>query len=99
MWPKEFHNSLHYYIVARRLDDDLVVEYEGESHEDYPGGNDGYTFSWEDGYVKGLIKKYVNENLDKEKTQMACIKRNKYVTSNSFKSRSYSKKWTEKETK
>ena len=55
-----------YYIVARRLDDDLVVEYEGESHEDYPGGNDGYTFSWEDGYVKGLIKKYVNENLDKE---------------------------------
>jgi hypothetical protein len=55
-----------YYIVARRLDDDLVVEYEGESHEDYPGGNDGYTFSWEDGYVKGLIKKYVNENLDKD---------------------------------
>ena len=30
-----------YYIVARRLDDDLVVEYEGESHDDYPGGNDG----------------------------------------------------------
>ena len=55
-----------YYIVARRLDDDLVVEYEGESHDDYPGGNDGYTFSWEDGYVKGLIKKFVSENLDKE---------------------------------
>lgn len=53
-----------YYIVARRLDDDLIVEYEGESHDDYPGGNEGYTFSWEDGYVKGLIKKFVEENLD-----------------------------------
>jgi len=55
-----------YYIIGRRLDDDLVVEYEGESHDDYPGGNEGYTFSWEDGYVKGLIEKFVKENLDKD---------------------------------
>ena len=54
-----------YYIVARRLDDDLIVEYEGESHDDYPGGNAGYSFNFEDGYVKGLIKKFVNETLDK----------------------------------
>jgi len=54
-----------YYIVARRLDDDLIVEYEGESHEDYPGGNAGYSFNFEDGYVKDLIKKFVNETLDK----------------------------------
>ena len=39
------------YIVARRLDDDLVVEYEGESHEDYPGGNEGYSFNFEHNYV------------------------------------------------
>ena len=54
-----------YYIVARRLDDDLIVEYEGESHEDYPGGNAGYSFNFEDGYMKDLIKKFVNETLDK----------------------------------
>ena len=55
-----------YHVTGRRLDDDLIVEYEGESHDDYPGGNEGYTFSWEDGYVKGLIKKFVEENLDKD---------------------------------
>jgi len=54
-----------YYIVARRLDDDLIVEYEGESHEDYPGGNAGYSFNFEDGYMKDLIKKFVKETLDK----------------------------------
>lgn len=54
-----------YYIVARRLDDDLIVEYEGESHEDYPGGNEGYSFNFESNYVKGLIKKFVDENLDR----------------------------------
>ena len=55
-----------YYIVARRLDDDLVVEYEGQSHEDYPGGNEGYSFNFEHNYVKGLIEKFVKENLDTE---------------------------------
>ena len=53
-----------YYIVARRLDDDLIVEYEGESQDDYPGGNEGYSFNFEDNYVKSLIKKFVDENLD-----------------------------------
>ena len=55
-----------YYIVGRRLDDDLIVEYEGESHEDYPGGNEGYTFSFEHNYVKGLIQKFVEQTLDKD---------------------------------
>lgn len=54
-----------YYIVARRLDDDLIVEYEGESHEDYPGGNEGYSFNFEHNYVKDLIQKFVDETLDK----------------------------------
>mgnify|MGYP003122453720 FL=1 len=53
-----------YYIVARRLDDDLVVEYEGESHEDYPGGNDGYSFNFEHNYVEGLIRDMVNEKVE-----------------------------------
>lgn len=52
-----------YYIVARRLDDDLVVEYEGNTTDDYPGGNDGYSFNFEDTYVKGLIKEMVHEKL------------------------------------
>lgn len=54
-----------YHVTGQRFDDDLIVEYKGKSHEDYPGGNEGYTFSWEDGYVKDLIKKFVDENLDK----------------------------------
>jgi hypothetical protein len=53
-----------YYIVGRRLDDDLIVEYEGKTHEDYPGGNEGYSFNFEHNYVKGLIKKFVKENFD-----------------------------------
>ena len=55
-----------YHVTGRRVDDDLIVEYEGESHEDYPGGNEGYSFNFEHNYVKGLIKKFVDENLDKE---------------------------------
>ena len=53
-----------YYIVARRLDDDLIVEYEGKSHEDYPGGNEGYSFNFEHNYVKDLIQKTVEKHLD-----------------------------------
>ena len=53
-----------YYIVARRLDDDLVVEYEGESHEDYPGGNEGYSFNFEHNYVEGLIRDMVNKKVE-----------------------------------
>ena len=54
-----------YYIVARRLDDDLIVEYEGESHTDYPGGNEGYSFSWENDNMERLVKEVVREKLDK----------------------------------
>lgn len=53
-----------YYIVARRLDDDLVVEYEGDSHEDYPGGNEGYAFNFEHNYVENLIKETVRNHID-----------------------------------
>ena len=53
-----------YYIVARRLDDDLIVEYEGESHEDYPGGNEGYSFNFEHNYVEGLIRDMVNQKVE-----------------------------------
>jgi len=52
-----------YHIVARRLDDDLIVEYEGQSHEDYPGGNEGYTFSFEHNYVKNLIQETVKKTV------------------------------------
>ena len=55
-----------YYIIGRRLDDDLIVEYEGKTHEDYPGGNEGYSFNFEHNYVKALIKKFVDETLDKD---------------------------------
>jgi hypothetical protein len=53
-----------YYIVARRLDDDLVVEYEGESHEDYPNGNEGYSFNFEHNYVEGLIRDMVSKTVN-----------------------------------
>jgi len=52
-----------YHIIARRLDDDLIVEYEGQSHEDYPGGNEGYTFSFEHNYVKNLIQETVKKTV------------------------------------
>ena len=50
-----------YYIVGRRLDDDLIVEYEGDSYEDYPGGNEGYSFNYDNDYVESIIKKEVND--------------------------------------
>lgn len=53
-----------YHIVARRIDDDLIVEYEGESHEDYPGGNEGYSFDFESNYVENLIKETVRSHID-----------------------------------
>ncbi len=56
-----------YYIVARRLDDDLVVEYEGESYQDYPGGNEGYSFDFESNYVENLIKETVRNHIDNNK--------------------------------
>jgi hypothetical protein len=50
-----------YHIVARRIDDDLIVEYEGETYQDYPGGNEGYSFNYDHDYVENIIKKEVNE--------------------------------------
>ena len=55
-----------YHIIARRLDDDLVVEYEGKTHEDYPNGNEGYSFNFEHNYVKNLIQETVREYLDNQ---------------------------------
>lgn len=57
--------NANYHIIARRLDDDLIVEYEGESHEDYPGGNEGYSFNYEHNYVKNLIQETVRDHLDR----------------------------------
>jgi len=54
-----------YHIIARRIDDDLIVEYEGNSHEDYPGGNEGYSFNFEHNYVKNLIQETIRQHLDK----------------------------------
>jgi len=58
--------SADYHIVARRIDDDLIVEYEGESHEDYPNGNEGYSFNFEHNYVENLIKDTVRESVNKK---------------------------------
>lgn len=55
-----------YHVIARRLDDDLIVEYEGKSHEDYPGGNEGYTFNFEHNYVKNLIQETIREQVNKK---------------------------------
>lgn len=54
-----------YHIIARRLDDDLVVEYEGETYQDYPGGNEGYMFSFENDNMERIVKEVVRERLDK----------------------------------
>ena len=53
----------NYVIHASRVDDDLIVEYEGGSHLDYPGGNEGYTFNYEHNYVENLIKETVREEM------------------------------------
>jgi len=37
------------------------VEYEGETYQDYPGGNEGYSFNYDHDYVENIIKKEVNE--------------------------------------
>lgn len=54
-----------YHIIARRLDDDLVVEYEGENYTDYPNGNEGYAFNFEHNYVENLIKQEVKSVIEK----------------------------------
>jgi hypothetical protein len=52
-----------YHIIGRRLDDDLIVEYEGESYEDYPDGNEGYSFNYDAKYVENLIRDEVKITL------------------------------------
>lgn len=60
-------NKIHanYHIVARRLDDDLIVEYKGNSYLDYPNGNEGYSFNFEHTYMEKLIKDEVKTILSK----------------------------------
>lgn len=55
-----------YHVTGQRLDDDLIVEYEGKNYEDYPGGNEGYSFNFEHDYVKNLIQETVRNHLDKD---------------------------------
>ena len=53
----------NYVIHASRYDDDLIVEYEGKSHLDYPGDNEGFSFNYEHNYVENLIKETVRESV------------------------------------
>ena len=52
-----------YHIIAKRVDDDLIVEYEGESHEDYPGGNEGYSFNWESSNMERIVREVAEKRL------------------------------------
>ena len=52
-----------YHIIAKRLDDDLIVEYEGKSHEDYPGGNEGYSFNWESSNMERIVREVAEKRL------------------------------------
>jgi hypothetical protein len=52
-----------YYIIGRRLDDDLIVEYEGDSYLDYPNGNEGYSFNFEHNYMENFIKQEIQNIL------------------------------------
>lgn len=63
--PGEYYYLLH----ASRYDDDLIVEYEGKSHMDYPGGNEGYEFSWENDNMERLVKEVIREKLDNIDTE------------------------------
>lgn len=53
--------NANYHIVARRLDDDLIVEYEGETYLEYPNGNEGYSFNFEHTYVENFIREEVKK--------------------------------------
>jgi len=64
-WQTSGVDIEYYYIIhASRFDDDLIVEYEGKTHEDYPNGNEGYSFNFEHNYVKNLIQEMVREYLE-----------------------------------
>lgn len=55
-----------YHIIGRRIDDDLIVEYEGENYEDYPNGNEGYSFNYDASYVESLIRDEVNKIIENQ---------------------------------
>ena len=61
----DFDVEYNYLLHASRFDDDLIVEYEGKSHEDYPGGNEGYSFSFENDNMERIVKEVVRERLEK----------------------------------
>lgn len=67
--PKGEDIEYNYVIHASRYDDDLIVEYEGESHLDYPGGNEGYSFTFENNNMERLVKEVVRERLDEMEKQ------------------------------
>jgi hypothetical protein len=54
----------NYVIHASRYDDDLIVEYKGTSHLDYPGGNEGYEFSFENDNMERLVREVIEKRLD-----------------------------------
>lgn len=55
----------YYYLLhASRYDDDLIVEYKGKSHLDYPNGNEGYEFSFENDNMERIVKEVINERLN-----------------------------------
>ncbi len=43
------------------IQDITVLPTEGDSYEDYPGGNEGYSFNYDNNYVESIIKKEVND--------------------------------------
>jgi len=53
----------NYVLHASRYDDDLIVEYEGTSHLDYPGGNEGYSFTFENDNMERLVKEVAKERI------------------------------------
>lgn len=54
----------NYVIHASRDDEEeLIVEYEGKSHLDYPGDNEGFSFNYEHNYMENLIKETVRESV------------------------------------
>lgn len=60
----DYDVEYNYLLHASRFDDDLVVEYKGTSREDYPGGNEGYVFSFENDNMEKLVKEVIRERLE-----------------------------------
>jgi hypothetical protein len=60
----DYDVEYNYLLHASRFDDDLIVEYEGTSRGDYPGGNEGYSFSFENDNMERLVKEVIEERLN-----------------------------------